>query len=132
MGARDTKTYGVIGMPHKLSRTHRVVWELINGPIPPGLNVLHYCDNPPCVNPSHLFLGTKSDNTQDCLRKGRFIIGEQSCKHKLTLTQVKEILASTLSQQKLADKFGVSRRTIGHVRHKDTWIEALKRGENVC
>lgn len=51
---------------------HRVAWELTYGPIPNGLRVLHTCDNPRCVNPGHLMLGTQSDNIADSMRKGRF------------------------------------------------------------
>lgn len=54
-----------------VASTHRVSWELANGPVPDGMYVLHRCDNPPCCNPEHLFLGTLSDNTQDMLSKGR-------------------------------------------------------------
>lgn len=63
------KGYGYI------SRTlaHRVSWEIHNSPIPEGLCVLHKCDNPPCVNPEHLFLGTKKDNILDAVAKGRWI-----------------------------------------------------------
>lgn len=55
----------------KLLRTHRVAYDLVKGDIPKGINVLHTCDNPKCVNPDHLFLGTQQDNVDDCINKGR-------------------------------------------------------------
>jgi hypothetical protein len=63
--------YGKIWINGKTKGTHRVAWELIYGSIPNGLNVLHRCDVPSCVNPYHLFLGTNSDNIKDAFRKGR-------------------------------------------------------------
>jgi len=55
----------------KLILPHRIAYELTYGPIPKGLFVCHHCDNPPCCNPIHLFLGTQRDNMQDAVRKGR-------------------------------------------------------------
>ena len=71
VGNRIPQGYGTIGVGGKPVRAHRYSWELHNGPIPDGLFVLHRCDNPPCVRPDHLFLGTALDNSRDCVDKGR-------------------------------------------------------------
>jgi HNH endonuclease len=86
-GPCDTRGYGNFTIPklyrarrNHVSRAHRVMWEVTYGPIPSLLNVLHDCpagDNPRCVNPSHLWVGTFKENTQDALRKGRMATGNR-------------------------------------------------------
>lgn len=63
--------YGMRRVHHRKMYTHRLAWEMVNGPIPKGMLVMHTCDNPPCVRPDHLVLGTSRQNTQDMLAKGR-------------------------------------------------------------
>jgi len=73
IASRDKDGYGKFRTSKNISwdRAHRIAWSVAYGPIPPGIHVLHRCDIPPCVNPSHLFLGTAKDNTEDMLSKGR-------------------------------------------------------------
>ena len=130
------KRYGVFWFPPRLCQAHRVSWELTYGPIPPGLHVLHRCDNPPCVNPEHLFLGTPSDNIKDAIRKGRFTPyslsgvrpknpphGEAHWAAKLTELQVKEIrrLSTHRSITSLSHEFGMARSTIGDIIKRAKW-----------
>lgn len=70
--------YGVFGFKGKSLKAHRVAYELVNGKIPQGLNVLHTCDNPKCINPDHLWVGTQGDNVVDICKKKRFRLGKYS------------------------------------------------------
>lgn len=105
---------------------HRISYEVFNGPIPAKLCVCHTCDNPPCVNPSHLFLGTCKDNTQDCIRKGRFtsLKGERSSSAKLKENDVLNILQKLKTgstQTELARQYGVDTSTISHIKTGIRW-----------
>jgi hypothetical protein len=95
---------------------HRASWILHIGPIHNGLHVCHHCDNPPCVNPDHLFLGTDKDNHADMKAKGRSPFGSRSGRARLTEEKVIEIrrLYSTgrYIYRELAQMFGVSPTTI--------------------
>jgi hypothetical protein len=70
-GATSDFGYGTLGIGVRQERAHRISWVMCHGPIPEDINVLHTCDNPPCSNPRHLFLGTQRDNTNDAISKGR-------------------------------------------------------------
>ena len=65
--------YGILSIDGKYARTHRISFEIHKGKIPAGMHVCHKCDNPPCVNPEHLFLGSHLDNMKDMGRKGRHV-----------------------------------------------------------
>lgn len=69
---KNIRGYGRLRYKGKQKLAHRLMWELRNGEIPKGLCVLHKCDNPPCCNIYHLFLGTYRDNIRDCIKKRRF------------------------------------------------------------
>src|SRR5262245_56068801 len=94
--AARSSGYGVLRVAGRNIRANRLAWELTHGPVPPGLWVLHRCDNPPCCNPAHLFLGSNEDNVRDMQSKGRARppLPRRGATHpmaKLTLDQVAEI-----------------------------------------
>lgn len=131
MGWRNAKGYGMFHRhgppPHKTLYAHRLSWELANGPVPSGLCVCHRCDNPPCVRPDHLFLGTRTENHADMVAKGRHVRGEGSPSAKLTIKQVRAIrrlLDTGLSHRRLAAMFGVSQPAITHISTGKTWASA--------
>jgi hypothetical protein len=109
----------LVGLPR---RAHRAAWILAFGPIPEGFSVLHTCDNPPCVNPSHLFLGTQVDNMRDMVRKGRGALqgadhtGEKNPRAKLSESDAEEIWRlfkkHYVTKKQLAEMYGVAHETI--------------------
>lgn len=108
---------------------HRFAWELEHDqPVPEGLQVMHSCDNPSCVNPAHLSAGTADDNMQDCVAKGRHAgaapQGEDHYHHTLTEQNVRDIRAqhaAGVPPRVLAPKYGVSRKHIGLVVRRKAW-----------
>jgi hypothetical protein len=77
-GTRMHQGYGVVIRNYKRLYAHRVAFEIAYGPIPDGMDILHRCDNPPCVRPEHLDIGTHTDNMRDASRKGRLATGDRS------------------------------------------------------
>lgn len=102
--------------------THRVSWAVHNGPIPDGLHVLHHCDNPPCCNPNHLFLGTNDDNVADKMSKNRHYAGESSPVAKLSESDVLEIRKIGREQvASVAKRYKVDPSTIYSIINRRTW-----------
>lgn len=127
-GARiKTNGHGTVRIASRNLLAHRVAWIIENGQIPDGIEVCHKCDNPPCCNMDHLFLGSHGDNMADCKSKGRNKIpnlrGEDCGKSKLTENQVSEIrsIGSGVPQRALAKKYGVSQFAIGSILRNKTW-----------
>lgn len=114
-GSKDSCGYGLLRNGN-CSRAHRVSWEIHFGEIPKHLSVLHVCDNPPCVRPDHLFLGTAKENSDDKIKKGRGIAGKNkavipaSKKH-----EIKTLNRKGISYAGLAEVYGYSVRTIGRI-----------------
>lgn len=129
IGNKSKAGYGRISVGTKslgYVQSHRLSWEIHNKKsIPNGLVVMHKCDNPSCVNPDHLSVGTYKENTQDMISKGRkrtvAPVGEANGKSLLTAEQAKEIKESTLSMAALARKFGVSPSCVRGVKIGRTW-----------
>lgn len=124
-GARGSDAYGELNLCGtfdgiKRMRAHILSWRLHFGETQ-GLHVCHRCDNPPCVNPEHLFLGTQAENHDDMKRKGRSARGAKHGAARLTEADVLLIRGSTATQQALARRLGVSRQTIGEIRRREIW-----------
>lgn len=102
-------------------RHHRLVWTQTFGPIPKGLCVLHRCDVRNCINPEHLFLGTRPENSVDMVQKGRMSWGEKHPTSKLTEKDVLFIRSSELSTRKLGAMFGVNQMLISKIKRRKLW-----------
>lgn len=126
-GCRNRDGYGRFSVGLDEIRAHRFSWELANGNIPEGLCVLHRCDNPPCVNPDHLFLGTVQDNAIDAISKGRaripVLFGKSNPAARLTAAKVRKMrsLRNSRTMRSLAAEFGVCPATVYKIVSQKTW-----------
>jgi predicted XRE-type DNA-binding protein len=123
--------YGQVWFEGRMQKAHRVVYELVIGPIPEGEGyhgtcVCHTCDNRKCVNPDHLFLGSHDENMHDMKSKGRAprMQGEAHGQSKLTADQVREIRRLSeegLTQRAIANRFGISRPHVSYIVNGKYW-----------
>jgi hypothetical protein len=100
---------------------HRVAFQLAKGAIPPGMVVCHRCDNPRCVNPDHLFLGTYADNSRDMVRKGRSARGERHGMSKLTREKIAAILIDPRPHRKIGIDYGISQVHVSRLKREGGW-----------
>lgn len=124
IGAPNTYGYGQMRIDGKQQLVHRVVFAMASGIEPGELLVCHTCDNPPCCNPAHLFLGTVADNARDAVKKGRFAVGERSGVAKLNTHQVREIRRLSTEGKTfaaIAPLFGVTPENVSFIARRITW-----------
>lgn len=120
------KGYGQIKLPgqRKQIYAHRLSYMIHKGDDPGKSFVCHTCDNPRCVNPEHLFIGTSQDNHDDMKTKGRHTYGEKSATVKLTekqVEQIMEMLKANVPQTRIAKAFNVHQTTISKINKKERW-----------
>ncbi len=119
-GSVNHKGYGQIKITlgvNAIDRVHRVMYELVHGPIPNGECVAHTCDVRNCIEPDHLALATFAENTADMVKKGRDNFGHSP----LTVDDVRFIRSSIQTSFELACKYNVNEKTIRNVRNRKTW-----------
>ena len=127
LGAASGQGYGMIGIGRRgrIARAHRVAWEVTFGSIPHGKIVCHRCDNPSCVNPQHLFLGTSRENTRDMIAKGRHRFGTTIAQVKLSDQEVALVKSLPGPQNIIAKRFSVSESLVSRIRNGKRAVDRL-------
>jgi hypothetical protein len=127
-GATNKGGYGILHtLAYDSQKAHRLAWELTHGPIPDGLLICHHCDNPPCCNPDHLFLGTHTDNMKDAFSKGRISRPKGDSHHNAKMSSEEVALARQLHTEgkttgaALARRFGMSKAAMCKLLRGETY-----------
>lgn len=129
LGAISSGGYGSLVVKGKSLKPHRFIYSIMHGAIPEGMQVCHHCDNPPCCNPDHLFLGSHQDNMRDMHDKGRAAKhnGENNARAILTnagAKRIKTLLAEGKTPLEISVEYNVVQSTIGHIQAGRTWKDA--------
>lgn len=132
-GANKGNGYGHFSMGGRSMPAHRASYALFVSEPKQGMDICHTCDNRACVNPSHLFLGSRLENMRDCMAKGRIARGEALGNRKgsagpaakLTDDEVRFIRSSGIKSKILAAQFNVTNDNINRIKRRDTWKEVL-------
>lgn len=123
-GTQKGSDYARVWWSGGTTSAHRLAWTLTNGPIPRGLFVCHSCDNRPCCNPAHLFLGTNAENSADAVAKGRMHLGSAHGRALLTEEQVVDIKRRLALHEKgtdIATRYGIHRNTVYCIANGRNW-----------
>lgn len=118
-----SKSYGYpcIMLDYKRKRLSRVIYEMFNGKIEKNMVIMHLCDNPNCINPQHLKVGTHKQNSQDMVNKNRNKVGEEHHSAKLKKEDILYIRNSNKTCNRLAKELNVSTQNILSIKHYKTW-----------
>lgn len=125
-GGETTERYPRFKLGARRYTVGRVAYAIAYGYVPEDVFVCHHCDNPKCVRPDHLFLGSATENMADKMQKGREARGERVGGAKLTEAQVKDILASPKTAREIGTEFGVGKSTVGKIRTGVNWKHIQK------
>jgi len=127
-GGKTTFGHGIIAVNRKSHLAHRVAYKIWKDRVPLNMFVCHTCDNPKCINPDHLFIGTQDDNMKDMANKGRsnngIQKGEKNPQSQLTDRQVrriKRLLLNGHTRKEIANKFGVNEAVVGFISENKNW-----------
>jgi hypothetical protein len=133
---KNSRGYGNFNFNGKIISAHRVSWMIYKGGIPDAKHVLHKCDNPNCVNPEHLFLGTHSENMNDMKQKGRqrFFVGSSHGNSKLTENQIIEMRKlgdSGVCRSDIAKMFGIGKSMANYICNREYWTHVVDKNWSV-